>query len=211
MADRKPIVYISGYPQELADSDRISGVPYSRQTVSATAPSNPATGDIWLDTNGNILKVYTGSDWTEPTEDLSAAVVAASAPSNPTNGLLWFDTTTNQLKVYISSTSQWELAESQTYVSGTTPSSPLAGEFWWDTTNERLKIYTGSAWDEVGHKTFSSGIAPTSGMVEGDWWYNSVSGAFSMYIAGSLNTWLIVSSGGGSGGGGSISDILAFS
>ena len=46
-------------------------------------------------------------------------------------------------------------------------------------------------------------------MVEGDWWYDSVSGAFSMYIAGSINAWTTVSSG-GSGGGGSISDILAF-
>ena len=208
MAIRNPIVYVNGYPEELANSDRLNGV--GKSTVSATAPSNPEEGDIWLDTNGDILKIYKSGAWTEPTEDLSTAVVAGSAPSSPSNGLLWFDTTTDQLKVYEGSSSSWKLAESQTYISGSTPSSALAGEFWWDTTNTRLKIYTGSAWVEIGHKTFSSAAAPTSGMVEGDWWYNSTSGAFSMYIAGAINAWTVVSSGGGSGGGGSVNDILAY-
>ena len=208
MAIRNPIVYVNGYPEELANSDRLNGV--GKSTVSATAPSNPEEGDIWLDTNGDILKIYKSGAWTEPTEDLSTAVVAGSAPSSPSNGLLWFDTTTDQLKVYEGSSSSWKLAESQTYISGSTPSSALAGEFWWDTTNTRLKIYTGSAWVEIGHKTFSSAAAPTSGMVEGDWWYNSTSGAFSMYIAGSINAWTVVSSGGGSCGGGSVNDILAY-
>ena len=207
MAIRNPIVYVNGYPEELASSDRLNGV--GKSTVSATAPSNPENGDLWLDTNGDILKIYKGGAWTEPTEDLSTAVVSGSAPSNPTNGLLWFDTTSNQLKVYVGSSSTWELAESQTYIAASAPSSPLAGEFWWDTSETRLKIYTGSAWAYIGHKTFSAATAPTSGMVEGDWWYDSVSGAFSMYIAGSINAWTTVSSG-GSGGGGSIADILAF-
>ena len=47
-------------------------------------------------------------------------------------------------------------------------------------------------------------------MVEGDWWYNTTAGSFNMYIAGSLNSWVTVSSGGGGGGGGSINDILAY-
>jgi hypothetical protein len=207
MAIRNPIVYVNGYPEELANSDRLNGV--GKSTVSATAPSNPESGDLWLDTNGDILKIYKSGVWTEPTEDLSTAVISGSAPSNPTNGLLWFDTTSNQLKVYVGSSSTWELAESQTYIAASAPSSPLAGEFWWDTSETRLKIYTGSAWAYIGHKTFSAATAPTSGMIEGDWWYDSVSGAFSMYIAGSINAWTIVSSG-GSGGGGSIADILAF-
>lgn len=209
MAIRNPIVYVDGYPQELTNSDRLNGV--GKSTVSATAPSNPESGDIWLDTNGDILKIYKGGAWTEPTEDLSTAVVSGSAPTSPSNGLLWFDTTTDQLKVYDGSSNNWKLAESQTYISASAPSSALAGEFWWDTTVTRLRMYTGSAWAEVGQKTFNAAVAPTSGMIQGDWWYNSTAGSFSMYIAGSLNSWVTVSSGGGGGGGGgSVNDILAY-
>ena len=208
MAIRNPLVYVSGYPQELASSDRLNGV--GKSTVSATAPSSPESGDLWLDTNGDILKIYKNNAWTEPTEDLSTAVVSASAPSNPTNGLLWFDTTTFLLKIYVASSASWENAESQTYISATAPSSPLPGEFWYDTTEERLKLQSNSAWIKIGQKTFVAELGPTSGMIEGDWWYNSLSGAFSMYIAGSLNSWVTVSSGGGGGGGGSVNDILAY-
>ena len=208
MADRKPIVYVNGYPEQLADGDRLNSI--GVVTVSGSAPSSPKTGDLWFDTGGNLLKVYDGSAWTEPSESLSTVIVSASAPSSPSNGLLWFDTTKNQLKIYVTASTSWELTETQTYVTGSAPSSPAEGEYWWDTTSSRLKIYIGSAWTEVGHKTFSAAVAPTSGMVEGDWWYNSTAGSFSMYIAGSLNSWVTVSSGGGGGGGGSINDILAY-
>ena len=208
MTIRNPIVYVNGYPEELASGDRLTNV--GKVSVSGTAPSAPENGDLWFDTNGNILKVWDGSAWTEPSESLSTVVISATAPSSPTNGLLWFDSSSNQLKIYVGSTTSWELAESQTYISASTPSSALAGEFWWDTTNTRLKIYTGSAWAEIGQKTFNATVAPTSGMIQGDWWYNSAAGSFSMYIAGSLNAWVIVSSGGGGGGGGSVNDILAY-
>lgn len=167
MADRKPIVYVDGLPQQLASGDRLGSI--GAVTVAASAPSSPKTGDLWMEPTGNILKVWTGSAWTEPSETVSTIVVAGTAPSSPNTGLLWYDTTV-----------------------------------------DALKVYTGSAWNPTGNKTFNAAVAPTSGMIEGDWWYNSTSGAFSMYIAGSLNSWVIVSSGGGGGGGGSVNDILAY-
>ena len=99
MADRKPIVYVGGYPQELAAGDRLSGV--GTVTVSNTAPSSPTVGDLWLDQNSNILKVWDGSAWTEPSESLSTVVISATAPTSPTNGLLWFDSSSKQLKIYV--------------------------------------------------------------------------------------------------------------
>ena len=142
MADRKPIVYVNGYPEQLADGDRLNSI--GVVTVSGSAPSSPKTGDLWFDTGGNLLKVYDGSAWTEPSESLSTVIVSASAPSSPTNGLLWFDSTNKQLKIYVTASSAWESADNVA-VAGSAPSSPAEGEYWWDTTNSRLKIYIGSA------------------------------------------------------------------
>ena len=59
----------------------------------------------------------------------------------------------------------------------------------------------------VGKKIKKVSSDPSDGL-DGEMWYNSTTGAFSMYVAGSVNAWTAI--GGGSGGGGSINDILAF-
>ena len=85
MADRKPIVYVAGYPQELASSDRLSGL--GKTTVAATAPTSPETGDFWLNSTTNELSIWDGSRWTKTTRSF----VAASAPSNPATGDTWLN------------------------------------------------------------------------------------------------------------------------
>ena len=105
----------------------------------------------------------------------------------------------------------WKSSESTTYVNASAPATAVEGELWWDVTNLRLKIRLSGSWVAIAPRYYSQASAPSSGMEAGDWWYNSTTGAFSMYIAGSINAWTLVSSGGGSGGGGgSINDILAF-
>ena len=32
-------------------------------TVSATAPTDPETGNLWYDTTYQLLKIYDGGDW----------------------------------------------------------------------------------------------------------------------------------------------------
>ena len=61
MAERKPIVYVSGNPQEIADTDRVknTGVAYQ-----ASQPSNPQDGDAWVSSgSGNLYQVYSGGAW----------------------------------------------------------------------------------------------------------------------------------------------------
>lgn len=206
MADRKPIVYVDGYPQELATGDRLAGV--GAVTVSATQPSTATTGDLWLNSTNEILSVYDGSAWTETKESESFVKVQNTVPSSGISGQLWFDTGSNQL--FCNDGNNWITAEESTYVQATTPAGPCgAGAFWWDTTNLRLKLYLpAGTWITVAPRYTSAATAPSTGVEAGDWWYNSTTGAFSMYVAGSVNAWTAI--GGGSGGGGSINDILAF-
>lgn len=75
--------------------------------VSATAPSNPSNGQLWMDTSTNppVLKVYNGATWTV-VSFLPGSSVATSpagvAPTGPALGQLWQDTSQNpdQLKMY---------------------------------------------------------------------------------------------------------------
>ena len=94
-------------------------------------------------------------------------------------------------------------------VAGSAPLSPQDGDMWYDTANGVIKVYLSSStsWVNDSRALFQSSTAPTTGMEEGDFWYNSTSllQPFSMYIG---TGWVSMSS---SGGGGSISDILAFS
>ena len=64
MAERKPIIYVSGNPQEIADTDRVKNTGITR---SGTAPSSPQDKDAWLDTSTGQLKVYQSGAWHSPT------------------------------------------------------------------------------------------------------------------------------------------------
>lgn len=108
----------------------------------------------------------------------------------------------------ISATDRVQNAGSIT-VAGSAPSSPQDGDMWYDTANGVIKVYLSSStsWVNDSRALFQSATAPTTGMEEGDFWYNStsLSQPFSMYIG---TGWVSM---GSSGGGGSIRDILAFS
>lgn len=95
-------------------------------------------------------------------------------------------------------------------VAGSAPLSPQDGDMWYDTANGVIKVYLSSStsWVNDSRALFQSSTAPTAGMEEGDFWYNStsLSQPFSMYIG---TGWVSMS--GSSSSGGSISDILAFS
>ena len=90
-------------------------------TVSETAPSSPAEGDLWFDPS--VLKTFvyyndgTASQWVQsnPTGSGSGGSAGASvtasdtAPSSPSAGDLWYKSDTNALYVYYNDgdSSQW--------------------------------------------------------------------------------------------------------
>ena len=63
MAERNPIVYVNGYPREIAGTDRVKNTGITR---SGTAPSNPQDKDAWLDTSSGEIKVYQSGAWHSP-------------------------------------------------------------------------------------------------------------------------------------------------
>lgn len=77
MAERNPIVYVNGYPREIAGTDRVKNTGITR---SGTAPSNPQDKDAWLDTSTGTLKVYQSGAWHQPTYLQSFDVVNDTSP-----------------------------------------------------------------------------------------------------------------------------------
>jgi hypothetical protein len=44
-------------------ADLLSRAPMARMTVSAAAPTDPYTGDLWYNTAGPTLMIYNGTAW----------------------------------------------------------------------------------------------------------------------------------------------------
>ena len=62
---------VTNYNQTKAD---IEALGIKASTVSATAPSSPAQGDMWFDTTSGTtaMKVWSGSDWDQMSNKFSA-------------------------------------------------------------------------------------------------------------------------------------------
>jgi len=67
---------------------------------SSTSPANPLEGQVWWDSTGKLLKVYSGTTW----KTVSSSTSSAAAPSSGITGDLWWDTANGQLKIYSGST-----------------------------------------------------------------------------------------------------------
>lgn len=133
---------------------------------------------------------------------------AASPPPAPVEGDLWFNTNNNTIRIFDGS--DWiNIVAGNTGatvdVSATSPATVNNGLLWFDTANGLLKVYLSSLsdWVSCGTEVFVDTATPAGGEA-GDVWYNPLTGAFSMYIAGSINSWVLM------GGLTSIKDILAF-
>jgi hypothetical protein len=55
----------------VGDGSNLTGVDAS--TISATAPTSPAAGDLWFDTTNDVMKVYSGSGWDQMSNKFSAS------------------------------------------------------------------------------------------------------------------------------------------
>lgn len=83
-------------------------------TISASAPSNPTNGQLWVDltvSTAPVLKVWNGTTWVPATYGLKSS---NSAPSPAVAGELWVDTSNSSapiLKVYNGAT--WSSVDTQ--------------------------------------------------------------------------------------------------
>lgn len=133
----------------------------------------------------------------------------AVEPANAVDGDLWYDTGNNLLKVY--STGTWTSVGGgggggAVVVSPTAPATPSDGSLWYDTVEGFVKVYLAATVQWVPCQTtfFVQDAQPGSGYEQGDIWYSPLLGSFSMYVAGSTNSWVAM------GSQLSVTDILAF-
>jgi len=134
---------------------------------------------------------------------------SATPPGSPVDGDLWYDTANNLLKVY--SGSGWSSVGGaggggSVVVSPTAPTTPSDGSLWYDTVDGYLKVYLAASvqWVPCQMTFFIQDAAPGTGFEQGDIWYSPLLGTFSMYVAGSTNSWIPM------GSQLSVTDILAF-
>ena len=72
-------------------------------TISETAPSSPAAGQVWFESDTAQTFVYYDSQWIEIGASGMAAVVSDTAPSSPIPGQMWFNSLNGGTYIYYSS------------------------------------------------------------------------------------------------------------
>ena len=103
-------------------------------TVGDSAPSNPAAGDLWWNSEDGRLFLYyidvDSSQWVDASPNITGSngsnvFSGPNAPATAVEGALWFNTTTNQL--YVFTNDQWIAAQNSVAgVSSVTGSTPIA-------------------------------------------------------------------------------------
>lgn len=86
----------AGYGQFLDDNF----IHLLENSSNPTAPPAPLTGQLWWDSQNNLLKVFNGTTF----KTISAASSGPTAPVSNVTGDLWFNTSANVLNVYNGST-----------------------------------------------------------------------------------------------------------
>ena len=183
------------YPQEgqlWVDLDGVAITEPDFPTVfyTPTAPTGldvTNTGSIWVDSDNNIVSVWSGSAWISTD---AAAAYQSSAPSSPVEGQIWVDSNNDLMYVYDGAT--WVLAAppGSSYQSSA-PSSPMTGQLWVDSDDKVIYVYTGSAWVQVGSTSAYQASAP-SPATAGQIWMDSDTSETYMY---SGSAWVLVNSG----------------
>ena len=148
-------------------------------TVSETAPSSPAEGDLWFDPS--ILKTFvyyndgTANQWVQsnPTGSGGGAsggasvTVSETSPTSPSAGDLWWSSSEAVMYIYYTDTdsSQWVStstpgADGATGSAGASasvayanlasfPSTPTEGDIAYAQDTNALYVYDGSEWDRI--------------------------------------------------------------
>jgi hypothetical protein len=164
-------------------------------------PTDKQPGDLWYDTDTNVLYYWNGSVWVPITPETPDG----SQPSDPVPGQLWYDTSVQALKCYVGG--DWVFSIKGAEAGSTDPAtgSELEGQLFYNTTQDTLKVYSDGAWTETGGgASVDVGTSAPANPTEGNLWWNSEEGILYIYYgpdADGTEQW--VQAAGSAGGGGS--------
>jgi len=136
-------------------------------TISSTAPTTKATGDVWYDTSvtPNAAKTWNGTTWIA----LDAAAIKAAGDANTAAG----------------NASTLAGTKAKVTVNNTAPSAPATGDIWYNTstTPATVESWNGSSWIVSGDTTarasanskatITIGPSAPSTKQTGDLWYDT--------------------------------------
>jgi hypothetical protein len=124
-------------PGTITDTELADGAGGAKTSFSTAAPTNPAIGDVWFDSNDSLkLKRWSGTAWVSM-RDLGIAAAAAGADAASAAATAAQNTANSKNKVYRQTTEP-------------TGGTYAEGDLWFDT-DDNNKIYrrTGAAWTAV--------------------------------------------------------------
>lgn len=160
-------------------------------------PTDKQPGDLWYDTDTNILYYWNGSVWVPITPEAPGA----GEPTDPVPGQLWYDTSVQALKAYVGGDWVWAIKGAE--AGATDPASGLEGQLFYNTTTDDLKVYKDGAWEVAGGgASVDVGISAPLNPTEGNLWWNSEEGILYIYYgpdASGTSQW--VQAAGSAGGG----------
>lgn len=147
---------------EQASQDYVEEYAQQKVTQGTIAPSNPVTGDLWIDTTAtpHVWKRWSGSAWEKATPTTASEVGAETVEGAAQKA----GDAQAAAQAYTQSYANKKIAQSST-----APTSPTSGDLWVDTTTTPhvWKRWSGSAWvkatptlaSEVGAETPSGAQA----------------------------------------------------
>lgn len=150
-------------------------------------PTNNQPGDLWYDTDNNILYYWNGSVWVPITPE-----TPISEPSNPAAGQLWYDSSVQALKCYFGGQWVWAIKGAESGASD--PATGLEGQLFYNTTTDNLKVYKNGAWEVAGGgASVDVGTSAPADPEQGNLWWNSEEGILYIYYgpdSGGTSQWV---------------------
>ena len=165
---------------------------------SPDQPTDPEAGDLWFDTNNNILYYYDGTNW----QPITPEAPGTDEPENPTAGQLWYDTSVQALKAYVGG--EWVYSIKGAEAGTSLPATGLEGQLFYHSTEDKLYVHDGSNWGELSGGGASVDVGETAPVdaEEGNLWWKSDEGILYIYYGpddGGTSQW--VQAAGSAGGG----------
>ena len=68
--------------------------------ANSTSPNYPMVGQLWYDSDNNVIKYYRGGAASNYWQDVANILYSSSTPSSPQQNDFWWDSTNQQLKYY---------------------------------------------------------------------------------------------------------------